>query len=185
MSDIFLPLPVAGCFDRFVNLAVGVALCLSFTLVVILFTAAQTELDLASAVLIEIDRERYEGQALLGLYCAIELVDLFFVHQKSADAERVNIVPVALLVRRNMHTRHHKFTFAGDLGIALLDTDAALAYRLDLSTGEHDAGLEAILDKVVVVCFLVIRDYFFALFCHSSVFLSRSESLYLTEREQS
>ena len=131
----------------------------SLTLVVILLTSAQSELHFASAVLIEIDRQRYQGQALLRFDGAVELVYLLLMHQKSARSQRVDIVPVALLVRRYMHACHDEFALARYLGITLLDAHTALADGLDLSPCEHDARLITLLDEIVVKGLLVIRYY--------------------------
>ena len=153
-------LAVSRCLDRFVDLAVCIALCLSLALVVILLTSAQAELDFASAVLIEIYRQRDQRQALLGLNCSVQFVDFLSVHQKSAHSKRINIVSVALLIRRYVHARHDQFALACDLGIALLDADAALADRFDLGARQHDACLVTLLDEIVMEGFLVIRYYF-------------------------
>ena len=110
---------VARCLDCFVYLAFCRSFGLTFTLVIVLLAAAEAELDLAPSVLIKVDRERYEGQSLLGLNCSVKLIDLFAVHQKSTHSERVDVVAVALLIRRNVHSRNNEFTLAGDLGIAL------------------------------------------------------------------
>ncbi len=154
---------VSRSLDRLVHTPLRGLFGLRLALVVILFAPAESELYLAPAVFIEIDRKRDQSETLLRLESAVELEDLFFVHQKSAHSERVDIVPVALLIRRDVHACDDQLAFAGDLGIALLDTDAASADRLDLSTCENDARLIAFLDEVVVEGFLVISNYFPAL----------------------
>ena len=159
-----LYLSVAGGLDGFVHLALGVAPGFAFAFVVILLAPAEPELYLAPPVLIEIDGKGDERQTLLGLDSTIELADLLFVHQKSAHSERVYIVTVTLLIRRYVHSGHHELTFVGDFGITLFDTDAALTDRLDLGTCEDYTGLIPFFDEIVVECFLVICDYFFALF---------------------
>ncbi len=159
-----LYLSVPGGFDGFVHLALGSAPGFAFAFVVILLAPAEPEFYLAPPVLIEIDGKGDERQTLLGLDGPVELADLLFVHQKSAHSERIYIVAVALLIRRYMHSGHHELTFAGDLGITLFDTDAALTDRLDLGTGEDYTGFISLFDEIVVECLLVIRDYFFTLF---------------------
>ena len=58
---------ISGCLDGLVHLAFGVALRLGFALVIALLAPRQPKLNLAPSVLIEINRQRYKGQALLGL----------------------------------------------------------------------------------------------------------------------
>lgn len=168
LSSNALPqyLAVSGFLDSLVDLPVCRALRFCITFIVILLAPAETKLDLAAAVLVEIYRKRDKCKTLLRLESSVQLAYLFAVHQKSAHSERINIVSVALLIRRNMHACDYELTLAGDLGKALLDTDSAPADRFDLSTCEYDACLVSFLDEIIVEGFLVIRDHFSAFFCH-------------------
>lgn len=151
---------ISGRLDGFVHFALSIALSLGFALVIVLFTTCKSELDLTSSVFIKINRQRYQGQTLLRFDNAVQFVYLFFMHQKSADPERIDIVAVSLLVRSYVHAGQHEFAFARDLGITLLDAAGALTDRLDLGSGQYYARLKTVLDDVIVERFLIIRDYF-------------------------
>lgn len=158
---------VAGSLDGFVHLALSIAFGISLSLVVEFLTSGETELHLAAAVFIEIDRERDQSESLLGLDGAIELVDLLLVHQQSAHSKRVGIESVALFVGCDPHTGYDELAFISDLSVALLDADAARAYRLDLGTRQYDARLKTLLDRIIVERFLVVRYYFTLMFWHN------------------
>ena len=57
-----------------------------------------------------------------------------------------------------MHACQHELALACDLGVAFLDAAGALADRFDLGSGQNNARFKAVLDDVIVECFLVIRD---------------------------
>ena len=58
---------ISGCFYGLVHFALCVALGIGLSLVVQFLTAAESELEFAAAVLVEVDRERNEGKSLLSL----------------------------------------------------------------------------------------------------------------------
>ena len=150
---------ISGRFDGFVHFALGIALRLGFALVIVLLTTCKPELNLTPSVFIKINRQRYQGQTLLRFDNAVQFVYLFFMHQKSADSERIDIVAVSLLVGSYMHAGQYELTFARDLGVALFYAAGSIADRFDLSSGQYYTCLKTVLDDVIVERFLIIRDY--------------------------
>ena len=149
---------ISGRLDGFVHFAPSIALSLGFALVIVLFAPCQPELDFAPAVFIKINRQRYQGQSLLCFDNAVQFVYLFFMHQKSADPERVYVIAVSLLVWSDMHACQNELTFAGDLGITFLDAAGTFPDRFYFSTGQDYSRLKTVLDDVIVERFLIIRD---------------------------
>jgi hypothetical protein len=83
--------------DGAVDFAVGDFAFEGFAFVELGFAFADGEFDLGAAAGVEVDAQGHEGGAF-GLELAGEAVDLFFVQEQAARAERVHIESVAELV---------------------------------------------------------------------------------------
>ena len=86
-----------------------------------------------------------------------ETTDFLAVEQQLARALRLMIGVAATLVRRDVHVDEENLTVADD-AVRVADVCSAVAERLHLGAGEHDARLPAVEDLVVEPRALVARD---------------------------
>src|SRR3546814_13475499 len=92
--------------------------------------------------------QRDQGDAL-ALYRPEQLVEFTPVDQQSARAERLVIARAGLLVFRNMAVDQIEAAVLRS-GVGFVEAYAALAQRLDLAAFQHDAGLDHLVDEVIV-----------------------------------
>ena len=78
-----------------------------------------------------------------------------------------------------MHAVDDRFPVV-DLDVRFLDGTFAHTKRLHFRTRERDTGLKLLLDKVIMVCFFIIRDQFYRRFLCiiSHSFSAKQTSLY-------
>src|SRR6478672_12119323 len=157
--------------DRLLGLPGGLPLGERVPLVPRLLALGQRDLDLRPAVE-EVQRQRHDRQALL-VHATLDLVDLGAVEQQLALAPGGVVGPGALGVLRDV--------YAVEPGLVALDVDEPVdergtphAQRLHLGADEDQAGLEGVLDVVVVPRLLVLRDELAPLFLRHPVILSGS-----------
>src|SRR5581483_5584247 len=137
-------------------LARPVALLLGLALVVQLLAAGERELDLCTALVVEIELERHQRHAL-ALDRADQLVDLPFVQQQLARALRRMIEAPGLQILGDVGVDQPELA-AARIRIGLGDRGFARAQRLHLAAGERDAGLELLADLVVEARLAVLGD---------------------------
>src|SRR5690606_1768091 len=141
--------------QRALDLALLLALADRVALVVAALAARQRELDLGAAVL-EVERERHQGEAALR-HLPRQPRDLAAVREQLAIAARIRVLAPGLLV--GAHGRVHQPRLAAPHhGVGFGEAGLALAQRLHLRADEHDAGLERVEDLVVVARPPVLRD---------------------------
>src|SRR4051812_28151899 len=138
-----------------VDLPGGVAGGERLPLVVGALAASESDLHLRLAVL-EVERQRHERQAAL-LRLPDELRDLGAVQQQLARATRLVVGPRALVVLRDVRVVQPHLAVA-DAGVGVDERGPPGAQRLDLGAGQDQAGLEQVLEVVVVPGLLVLRD---------------------------
>ena len=124
----------------------------------LLLPLGQAEFDLGKAPFGEVDAERDEREPLL-LCLAEELVDLLAVEEQFSSTERLVIHDVAMAVGADVAVVEKDLTVL-HARIAILQVHAPVSQRFDFRTLEHDACLELIFNKVIVVG-LAIRDHRF------------------------
>src|SRR4051794_8848405 len=125
------------------------------TLVEGLLAPREGDLDLGAAVL-EVQRQRDDRQPLL-VDPLLDLVYLGAVEQELALAPGGVVVPGALEVLRDVHAVQPDLVTV-DLREAVDQRRATGPQRLHLGALEDHAGLEGVLDVVVVARLLVLRD---------------------------
>ena len=81
------------------------------------------------------------------------------MHQELAVAKGVVVEDVPLLVRADVHADEEELAVL-DRGVRIAQVDPAGAEGLHLGPGKGDAGLQRLLDVVVVVGLLVLSDEF-------------------------
>src|SRR5207253_5281470 len=128
-------------------LALPVFLFLIIPLVVRLAPARQRNLHLRPALAVEIDAEGHDRHALAG-DGAVQLGELAMVQQQFARPLRLVIVTVAVAEFWDVGVDQPGLLVL-HLGVALGDRTLAEAKRLHLGSGEHDAGLIFVLDRIV------------------------------------
>ncbi len=111
-----------------------------------LLAAGQAQLKLRAAVA-QVETHRHQGQALL-LRQPGELGDLRPMQQQLARAPRLMVVPVSLVVGRDVRADEPRLAVL-DAGVGLRQVDVSGSDRLDLGPGQHDACLEGVLDGVL------------------------------------
>src|SRR5208282_497058 len=151
------------------------ALFLGLALVVELLAARQRQLDLGTTLLVEIELERDQRHAI-ALDCADQFVDLAAVQQKLARPLRRVIEAVRLPIFGNVRVDEPDFPAAG-VGVGFPDRGLALTQLLHLRSGERDARLHGLVDKVVETRLAVVGDdteLSFSLRRHAAVPLSDS-----------
>ena len=145
---------LSSVFHPSLHVAFGVALGDGVTLVVVLFAAAEADLQLGPAVLVYVHAKGDQGHALKG-QGLIKFPDLLLVEEEPADPGWLHVKAVPLLVRGNVHAVDHGL--AGfDLDEGLLDGDLAGADGLDLGARQLDARLVGLVHEIVVVGFFVV-----------------------------
>src|SRR5262249_53193250 len=128
-------------------LALPVALLLALTLVVNLFAARESKLDLSDAARIEIHFQRHERHAL-PLDRAKQAGYLAGVQQELAGPRRRLPVALSLCVFADMGVDQIELaSLIGGIGFG--NVGLASAERLHLRAKQHDAGFELLLDVVV------------------------------------
>jgi len=122
-----------------------------------LLALGEAELQLDAPVA-KIHLRGNQRQALfLGL--ADQRMDLTLVQQEFAGAVGVHIVDVALFIGADMQADDEGFLIV-DRAVAVLEVDASGPQRLYLGALELDAGLEGLLDEIIVECLAVGSDGF-------------------------
>src|SRR5579864_2991817 len=116
-------------------------------LVVQFLASCERELDLHAAVL-EVHPRRHDGHALLA-HLSIQSVDLAPVQQELARAFRIVVGAVPLHVLTDVDAVEPRLA-AFHVGVRALERRLPLAQRLHLRAGEHEAGLDAVAEVVVV-----------------------------------
>src|SRR5262249_44705066 len=145
-------LPVAG----FLSLAlVGLALALG-----------EAEFAFGKAALVEIDAERHDGHAL-ALDEAAQLVLLLAVEQQLARPAGLVVLPRRLVFRDVGADEVERAVALG--GIGFVDARLTLAQHLDLGAEQHHAGLDRILDQVVVTRPAILRGIFIGVAAHHAL----------------
>ena len=142
-------------FDGFGHLAIRLFTFEGFALVVQLFAAAQPKLKL-DVVLLEIDLGRDQRESLL-FSLADQLVDLNMMQQQLAHPGRIVVLPVTEGVFGDVHVvdEHLAVLNAAE---RFLEIHLAVADRLDLGSGQHNAGFKGLLDIIIVVSLFVGGD---------------------------
>src|SRR3989454_3520515 len=123
--------------------------------VVELLPLPETQLRLRSA-LRPVQAERDQRQAAL-LHPAAQVLEFLAVHEQLPRAHRV----VTELARRPVGAdvrAHQEELLAEEARVGILQLRAVVAQRLDLAAGQHQPGLEALEDVVVVKGPAVLRD---------------------------
>jgi hypothetical protein len=114
----------------------------------------------------EIDLERDEREPFLR-YLPGDLSDLFFMQQELARPERLVVCNVAMCIRADVRVEKVHL-FIPDDGVAVRQVCEPQAQGLDLGALQRDAGLNGLLDEVVVVRLAVRSDRgVLFLFCHT------------------
>ena len=148
-----------GCspliLHRPLHLAAGFARLDGFPAVMLLLAFGQPEFDLGKAPLGEIDAEWDEREPLL-LRLAEELIDLLAVKEQFPSTERLVIHDVTVAVGADVAVVEKDLAVL-HAGVTILEIYAPLTQGFDLRTLEHDARLELLFDKIVVVG-LAVRD---------------------------
>ena len=147
-----MPPPEGDCPS---SLPLGNAALQILTLVVLFLALAQCQRHLRPPLL-EVELERHQGQPL-ALDGSNHAINLATVEEQFAGSHRIMVVPVSLLVRRDVHT------FEEDLAarypcVGLLDGCLSIPKRLHFRPGEPDAGLPRLENMVVVSCFGISGD---------------------------
>src|SRR5664280_2319326 len=154
-----LPSP-RGVRHRPVEVASRVALGDLAAPVVELLAAPEPDLQLRVPPAVDEEPERDDRQALrLGL--AQQFVDLVAMEEQLPGALRLVVEAVAPGERRDVGADKPGLA-ALDPRVGLLETDVARPDRLDLRSGQDQAGLERVLDGVVVAGLAVEGDGRFA-----------------------
>src|SRR6266581_8278126 len=148
------PAAVAGAIaQQSPFFTIPVTKLLGFPLVVLFFATRKTDFEL-DAAFVEVQIQRSERVARAFDFTD-ETVYLDPMHQQLARACRIRPdVRRRGRQRRNMRAEEHDFAVLDD-HVRFLQLRAAGANRFDLTALERDAGLEFLLDKVVVVGFFV------------------------------
>src|SRR5262249_9120108 len=97
---------------------------------------------------LEVDLERHQGEPLLA-YLRVEAADLLALGQELAVAPRLVVELIRPRVLRDVGVEQPQLA-AAHLGERVHQRSGALPQRLHLAAEEHDAGLEGVLDRVVV-----------------------------------
>ena len=88
------------------------------------------------------------------------------MHKQSTNSERIHVETVALLVWRDVHAGYDELAFICNLGVTLLDANAAFSDGLYLGPCQNYAHLKTFLDVEIVERFFIIRNYFSGSFTH-------------------
>ncbi len=141
------------------NITLDLAVCLrlsgAVTLIVELFTAAETygHLNVRTR---KVQVERNERIALLR--CQSEqLIYLTAMQQQLSVAERVMIEYISLLIRAYMHAVNKKLSPA-NRAEGVLEIHMSRAYALYLGSDKGDTRLAGVLDKIVVTRLSIVGD---------------------------
>jgi len=143
-------------FHRPFHFTAGFPILDGLTAIMLLLSFGQADFDLGEAPLGEINAERDERKSLL-LRFAKELVDLLAVEEQLPGAERFVIRNVAVAVGTDM-AMMEKNLVALHTGITVLQVHPPFAQRFNLRALKHDARLELLFNKIVMVR-LPIRDH--------------------------
>ncbi|MPL60701.1 hypothetical protein SDC9_06262 [bioreactor metagenome] len=135
---------------------VPVALRLGFALVGKLLALGDAKQQLHPALLVEIHLQRHDGHALApgGIPQPRELA---LRDEELAPAPLLMAEDARLLVGGDVAVDQPQLTPL-DRGIAFGDVRLAGAQRLHLGAGQHDAGLERVLDGIMVTGLPVLGD---------------------------
>lgn len=135
-------------------------------LVVFLFAPGQGQLDFGLAIF-EIHPQRDEIVAHL-VDLAIELFDLGLVQQQFALTTGLVIIVVGKGIGADVDVEHPDF-IVDNASVAVFEVAAPISEGFDLGSPQHHAGLELILDVIVVPGFAVFSDDFDAFRAHGVV----------------
>jgi len=136
-------------FKGTLDVTLGVTLGDVGPLVVGLLSARQPDFDLDLVSLREVKLQRDERVASL-FDLADEVANLLAVHQELALPVGIDVLPVPVAVRLDVHVEQPDLTLAHGC-VRVLNRQPVVANRLDLGTGQHDAALEGFLDREVMV----------------------------------
>src|SRR5262245_5521980 len=165
--SIVLPAPL-GVGELALDVTTRVALRDVAPPIVVLLAAGETELDLRAPPAGDVHPQRHDRLALR-LGPAEQLVDLRPVQQQLAHALGLVVVAVALLEWRDMGADQPGLSVL-DARIGIGQVHLARAERLDLGPGQHEAGLERLVDREFVAGSSVECD---RLFRHRTPFLQQ------------
>ena len=84
------------------------------------------------------------------------------MQQQLPGANRIVVVAIALLVRRDVHSVEEHFALP-EPGVGFLDGCLAAPERLDLGTGQHDAAFPGLENVVIVGRLGIAGDALFTL----------------------
>src|SRR5437667_6873629 len=141
------PLELDALLRRSLEVAAGVALGDGAALVIRLLALGDANLELRHPVA-DVELERHEREPLR-LGAPDQLGDLVAMEEQLARPSRLVVVPVSLLVWRDMRPDQPCLPLL-DPGVRLGQVDTPGTDRLDLCSGERDAGLERLLDGELV-----------------------------------
>src|SRR5581483_7277359 len=136
--------------------AIPAALALGLALVVQFLAAGERDLDFGAPLLVEVELERDDGHTL-ALDGAGEATDLALMQQQLARPFRRMIEAARLQVFGNVGIDQPDFATAR-VGVGLADRGLAVAQRLHLGAGQHNAGLEGFTDLVIETRPAVVGD---------------------------
>ena len=89
------------------------------------------------------------------------------MQQQSSGAQRIFVEDIALFVGADVHVINEGFSIL-DLNVAFLQTALTRTQAFYLCTSQRNTGLYGFFDKVVMICFFVLRDQFCTLrLCHT------------------
>src|SRR6185312_10313311 len=137
-------------------LALPVLVALGGALVGLLLAARETDLDLGDAALVEVDRQRHQCHAL-AFRRAQQLVALLAVEQQLARPPFLVVEAVGRFVYRDMGIEQPQLALHL-AGIGFRDAGMAAAQALHLAAQQHDAGLQRLVDEVIVAGAAILRD---------------------------
>ena len=143
--------------DRTVHLSSVLLLLQGLTLVILLLTLAEGDINLGTSVVVDEDERRHDGVTrLLGVF--LQSSQLTLGEQQLAVTTSLMVAKRTIEIRRDVHALHPEFAIV-EVTIAIHERSLAASDRLDFSTRQHDAGgisvnkevLEGSLDRKSVV----------------------------------
>lgn len=140
------------------GLTIGFLLLEGFPFVVQFFPFGDPDFQLDQAVF-QINFGRNQGKTFF-IDQTNQFANLGAMQQQLAHPGRINgVFPVALFVGADVHIVDEDLAIF-DSAVGFLEIDLAKANRLDLGSGQHQAGFIDIFDEVVVPGFFVVGNNF-------------------------
>lgn len=93
------------------------------------------------------------------------------MEQEFADTQGILIENISLFIRADMHPQDHHLV-VDDPDKGLLDAAFSHPQGLHLRPGKGNPALEFIVDKVIKICFFIVRDQFNTVFPHDLSFIT-------------